>query len=596
MKILKHLLGAGLLAASLLWSATSAIAQTPTGCIAWWKAEGNQLDSIGSHHGAATNPPSYGPGRVGQAFSFNGTNQLMITNVADLSFGSGGFSFALWVKKQSTTQDCTFISKYNTSHIPYSREYTFGANPSGSYGLSRFQNGDGYTSLDNRNTITSESLPNDTNWHHLAVTFDPAAGLDGVTIYFDGQARASTNLVTGSYTTMQASSEPVRIGNNLASNGNNFTRALYDEIMIFNRPLSAAEILTIYDTGATEFIECQDLNNNQLPAGWTIDTVNGRNYSFDSGRLNAVQVDGGVWIGRPIPLTNVVTRIKTEWTAYLTPIYWGMHSTCGINFDHGGGCSVRSELKTVYWGSDHAAYFSPNGLNVPLSRVPGETGAFRHTLVVEKGRAALEVRRITDGSLFNSCATNDASLDPGLATSVNVDFDILTTTGSSTWIDDLCIEMQYATNIAPTITTNPVTQTAGLGGPATFCVTATGSPPPNYQWYLNGSAIGGANGACFSVPNTSTNWLGSYQVQVWNSAGTNWSATAGLWLDTLKMYAGVNVYGPAGSNCVVQYATNLAAPVTWIPLKSVTIVTNPTVIIDYDSPGQPKRFYRTVPQ
>jgi len=33
-----------------------------------------------------------------------------------------------------------------------------------------------------------------------------------------------------------------------------------------------------------------------------------------------------------------------------------------------------------------------------------------------------------------------------------------------------------------------------------------------------------------------------------------------------------------------------------MPLQSVIIVTNPTVIIDYDSPEQPKRFYRTVPQ
>jgi hypothetical protein len=150
--------------------------------------------------------------------------------------------------------------------------------------------------------------------------------------------------------------------------------------------------------------------------------------------------------------------------------------------------------------------------------------------------------------------------------------------------------------VPPTITTNPATQTVGVGGPATFSVTATGSTPMNYQWYLNGSLVSGATGASFTIPTTSADWLGSYQVRVWNSAGTNWSATAGLWLDALKMYAGVNVYGPAGSNCLVQYATNLTGTVTWTPLQSVTIVTNPTVIIDYNSPEQPKRFYRTVPQ
>ncbi|HEY9174109.1 MAG TPA: immunoglobulin domain-containing protein [Verrucomicrobiae bacterium] len=148
----------------------------------------------------------------------------------------------------------------------------------------------------------------------------------------------------------------------------------------------------------------------------------------------------------------------------------------------------------------------------------------------------------------------------------------------------------------PSLIQQPVTQVVSAGAPATFTVTAEGSTPLHYQWYLNGSAISDATGESLNLPTTTAAWLGSYQVQVWNIAGTNWSATAGLWLDALKMYAGVNVYGPAGSNCVVQYTTNLTEPVSWAPLQSVTIVTNPTVIIDYDSPEQAKRFYRTVPQ
>ena len=202
--------------------------------------------------------------------------------------------------------------------------------------------------------------------------------------------------------------------------------------------------------------------------------------------------------------------------------------------------------------------------NVNLANGGRISGAFSPDLTITTIQAA-------DATNYHCVVTNSV----GTATSTNA------------WL---------ALPTPPTITTNPATQVVGLGGAATFNVVATGSLPLNYQWYLNGSAIGGANGASFSIPATTADWLGSYQVQVWNVAGTNWSATAGLWLDALKMYAGVNVYGPAGSNCVVQYATNLAAPVTWTPLQSVTIVTNPTVIIDYDSPGQPKRFYRTLPQ
>jgi len=52
----------------------------------------------------------------------------------------------------------------------------------------------------------------------------------------------------------------------------------------------------------------------------------------------------------------------------------------------------------------------------------------------------------------------------------------------------------------------------------------------------------------------------------------------------------------AGTKYQVQYTTNLTAPVMWTTLQTVTIVTNPTVIIDYGSADQPERFYQTVPQ
>ncbi|HOW80884.1 MAG TPA: immunoglobulin domain-containing protein, partial [Verrucomicrobiota bacterium] len=147
----------------------------------------------------------------------------------------------------------------------------------------------------------------------------------------------------------------------------------------------------------------------------------------------------------------------------------------------------------------------------------------------------------------------------------------------------------------PVITNQPKTQVVGLGGQAVFTVQATGTLPMTYQWYQNGAAIGGATGASLTVSNASPMNLGAYTVAITNMAGGIASVPASLWLNALKMYAGVNVYGPVGSVCAVDYTTNLTEPFIWLPLQSVTIVTNPTVIIDYDSPEQPNRFYRTVP-
>src|SRR5580765_449143 len=45
-------------------------ATMPAGAVAWWRAENNALDSLGSHHGTLQNGATFATGEVGQAFSF----------------------------------------------------------------------------------------------------------------------------------------------------------------------------------------------------------------------------------------------------------------------------------------------------------------------------------------------------------------------------------------------------------------------------------------------------------------------------------------------------------------------------------------------
>jgi Immunoglobulin domain/Immunoglobulin I-set domain len=83
--------------------------------------------------------------------------------------------------------------------------------------------------------------------------------------------------------------------------------------------------------------------------------------------------------------------------------------------------------------------------------------------------------------------------------------------------------------IAPTITTQPASQTVQAGDSGTFTVAATGTGPLSYQWYLNGVAIIGATGTTYTTPATSTgNTGGVYTVTVTNAAGLATSVAATL--------------------------------------------------------------------
>lgn len=82
--------------------------------------------------------------------------------------------------------------------------------------------------------------------------------------------------------------------------------------------------------------------------------------------------------------------------------------------------------------------------------------------------------------------------------------------------------------IAPSITTQPQSQSVGVGGSATFTVVATGSAPLSYQWRKDGQNIAGATSATLSLPNVQSANAGSYTVVVTNSAGSATSNAATL--------------------------------------------------------------------
>ena len=85
----------------------------------------------------------------------------------------------------------------------------------------------------------------------------------------------------------------------------------------------------------------------------------------------------------------------------------------------------------------------------------------------------------------------------------------------------------------PSITTQPTNITVTAPNPATFTVAATGDPPLSYQWQRNGTSIGGATSASYTLNPTSAQDQGAtFAVVVSNPAGTVTSAAATLTVST----------------------------------------------------------------
>ncbi len=98
-------------------------------------------------------------------------------------------------------------------------------------------------------------------------------------------------------------------------------------------------------------------------------------------------------------------------------------------------------------------------------------------------------------------------------------------------------------NTAPSITTQPISQTIADGGNAVLSVSATGGSL-SYQWLKNGSNITGANQASYTINSASIDNAGDYSVIVYNSISFISSNVAKITVNAPE----IDVQQPVGSS------------------------------------------------
>src|SRR5881394_1090874 len=85
-------------------------APAPAGIVAWWQAESSFLDSRSGNNGAAFGGTTFGTGKVGQAFSFNGVgDSIIVQDSPSLHTVTTTATFEAWINPQTPNENQAFI-------------------------------------------------------------------------------------------------------------------------------------------------------------------------------------------------------------------------------------------------------------------------------------------------------------------------------------------------------------------------------------------------------------------------------------------------------------------------------------------------------
>ncbi|MBI5772017.1 MAG: immunoglobulin domain-containing protein, partial [Verrucomicrobia bacterium] len=165
----------------------------------------------------------------------------------------------------------------------------------------------------------------------------------------------------------------------------------------------------------------------------------------------------------------------------------------------------------------------------------------------------------------NLAGATNASYTIASAASGDADgYDVVVSNSAGSVTSNLAVLTVISVAVGPTITTQPVAQTAIAGGSVTFSVVAAGTAPLSYQWRKGGVNIAGATSGTLTLGNVQPAHGGNYDVVVSNDVDSVVSNSVALTVNVAPVITTQPVAQSVmagGSATFTVVATGTPAPV-----------------------------------
>jgi len=205
--------------------------------------------------------------------------------------------------------------------------------------------------------------------------------------------------------------------------------------------------------------------------------------------------------------------------------------------------------------ANNSAPVAPSITAQPVSRTVtvGQTTSFT---VTATGTAPLSYQWNRNGTAISGATSSSYSTPVTTSADNGMQFIVVVSNSAGSVTSSTATLTVNTAPVAPSITTQPASQTVTAGQTASFSVTAAGTAPLNYQWNKNGTAISGAISSSYTAPATTSADNGArFTVVVSNTAGSVTSSAATLTVNTAPVAPSISTQPASQTVTAVQTAS-----------------------------------------